>query len=149
MAIQDQKNVLIEADSTDWAAGGGLWTSGATQYATPVIELPALGYSAGDIRGVNVVIRVVEAFESAAGGTLEFLIQTDTEDDFSDDPKVIGRTRALTPTELAAGFVVPIDTIPVGGNQYIRLGTTGIDHDFTAGTAVAAFEMGPGQTNLG
>lgn len=115
--IFDKKSLLSDAQAiTADAASTNVYDSGA--HGTPVGASAPLGRDHGKGCKIPLRIQVVEGFNNLT--SLAVQVQVDDNEAFN-SPKVVMTHTALV-ADLVAGYVFPIDTIPLGTNErYLRL----------------------------
>lgn len=148
--IFDKTTLFSDAQAiTATAVSTNVIDLGATD--TPKHAANAITRDIGKGRVLDMRIQAVETFASAAGDhTLTFALELDAAEAFGGGADKSIDLGTYTKAELVAGFVVPIQHVPVGANlRYARLAyTVAGTGNYTAGKITAGLVFANDQRDV-
>lgn len=140
--IFDAQNLFSDNQAITGVAGTTVSTNVIDRKALGIPQHATVAYKNDLGKGTKVPLRVQMTGTAAGGTSIQLAVQVSTDEAFT-SPITVATTAAIPLASLVAGYVFPIDQIPLKANErYIRLAYITLGTFTAGGTITAGVTMG-------
>lgn len=140
--IFDSQNLFSDNQAITGAAGTIVSTNVIDRNALGIPKHAEVAYKSDLGKGTKIPLRAQMTADAVGGTSVQLQVQVSVDEAFT-SPIVVAQTAAIPLADLVAGYVFPIDQIPLKTNErYIRLAYVTLGTFTTGGTLTAGVTMG-------
>jgi hypothetical protein len=140
--IFDSQNLFSDNQAITGGAGTTVSTNVIDRNALGIPKHAEVAYKSDLGKGTKIPLRIQMTADAAGGTSLQAQVQVSVDEAFT-SPIIVAQTAAIPLASLVAGYVFPLDYIPLKTDErYIRIAYVRVGTFTTGGTVTAGVTMG-------